>query len=84
MGAPEMSNVDHPSHYNTGTMEVMDAIDGLGLGFLEGNILKYVARFRHKNGVEDLRKALWYLNRLIENESGVESVCQRQKTSASK
>lgn len=77
------SNVDHPQHYNTGSMEVMDAIDGLRLGFLEGNILKYVARFRHKNGVEDLRKALWYLNRLIDNELGVESVCQRQKRSAS-
>ena len=70
-------NVNHPSHYNQGSMEVMDAIDGLGLGFLEGNILKYIARFRHKNGVEDLRKAQWYLNRLIENASGVVLKCSR-------
>lgn len=63
-----MDNVNHPSHYNTGSMEVIDAIDGLDLGFEAGNILKYVARYKHKNGIEDLRKAAWYLNHLIEKE----------------
>lgn len=71
--------VNHPHHYNTGSIEVMDAIDGLGLGFCAGNILKYIARYKSKNGVEDLRKAQWYLNRMIENESGVTLECQRQK-----
>lgn len=61
-------NVDHPSHYNQGKIEVIDAIDDWGLGFYEGNIVKYVARYKCKNGVEDLKKAVWYLNRLIENE----------------
>lgn len=62
-----MSDVDHPSHYNTGTLEVIDAIDGLNLGFYEGNILKYIARHKHKGKpLEDLKKAQWYLNRLIE------------------
>lgn len=61
-------NVDHPHHYNLGSMEVIDAIDGLGCDFYQGNILKYVARFRAKGGVEDLKKARWYLDRLIKIE----------------
>jgi hypothetical protein len=61
--------VHHPAHYNAGPIEVIDAIEAWGLGFCDGNVVKYVARFRHKNGVEDLRKAAWYLNRLIEREN---------------
>jgi len=64
-----MSNekVDHPSHYNQGKIEVIDAIDDWELGFYEGNIIKYVARYQHKEDpVADLKKAAWYLNRLIE------------------
>jgi len=61
--------VNHPAHYNAGTMEVIDAIEGLQLGFHAGNVVKYVARYKHKGGVEDLKKARWYLDRLIENES---------------
>jgi hypothetical protein len=69
--APERVNgnaVDHPAHYNAGSMEVIDAIEGLKLGFHAGNVVKYVARYKHKGGVEDLKKARWYLERLIENE----------------
>lgn len=58
--------VNHPAHYNQGTIEVIDAIEDWCLGFHEGNVVKYVARHRHKNGVEDLKKARWYLDRLIE------------------
>ena len=61
-------NVNHPAHYNTGKIEVIDAIEDWQLGFHAGNIIKYVARAKHKNGVEDLRKAAWYLNRLIDLE----------------
>jgi len=57
--------VNHPAHYNRGSMEVIEAIEGLGLNFAEGNILKYISRYRDKNGIEDLEKALWYLKRLI-------------------
>ena len=62
--------VSHPAHYTSGSIEVIDAIIGLGWGrdFCRGNILKYVARYTRKNGVEDLYKAKWYLNRLIEFE----------------
>lgn len=61
-------SVNHPSHYNTGKIEVIDAIEDWQLGFHDGNVIKYVARHKHKNGVEDLKKAAWYLNRLIQNE----------------
>lgn len=72
--------VNHPSHYNQGTMEVIDAIEGLNLGFHTGNVLKYIARYKHKNGVEDLRKANWYLTRLIEQE---EKQCHLKHESSS-
>ena len=58
--------VDHPEHYNQGKIEVIDAIEDWGLDFNEGNVVKYVARHRHKvNPLEDLKKAKWYLDRLI-------------------
>ena len=58
--------VNHPSHYNQGKIEVIDAIEEWGLDFCEGNVIKYVARHRHKNEpLEDLKKAQWYLERLI-------------------
>ena len=58
--------VDHPSHYNQGKIEVIDAIEDWNLNFCEGNVIKYVARHRYKNEpVEDLKKAKWYLDRLI-------------------
>lgn len=60
-------SVNHPSHYNIGKIEVIDAIEDWGCGFHDGNIIKYVARYRYKNGLEDLKKAQWYLNRLIGN-----------------
>jgi len=40
------------------------------MGFLEGNIVKYIARYKHKNGLEDLKKAEWYLQRLIKEKTG--------------
>ena len=57
-----------PDHYRQGTLEVILAIEGLGLEYHAGNIVKYVARYRYKNGIEDLKKAQWYLTRLIERE----------------
>ena len=60
--------VNHPDHYNSGQYEVVDVIDdaGFGEGFCLGNALKYILRARHKeNYVEDLKKAKWYLNKLL-------------------
>lgn len=60
--------VNHPSHYNAGKIEVIDAIEDWKLDFHEGNVVKYVARAKHKGKeLEDLEKAAWYLNRRIEN-----------------
>ena len=64
-------NVEHPAHYNAGDVEAIDAIAAavVGLdgeeGFLTGNIIKYLFRWKHKNGKEDLLKARFYLDRLI-------------------
>jgi len=59
-------NVNHPKHYTQGGIEVIDAIEAWGLNFRLANVIKYVARADHKkNKLEDLRKALWYLNREI-------------------
>ena len=62
--------VNSPPHYNESGIECIDAISAaLGDGFeyyLQGNIMKYLWRYRYKNGVEDLKKAQWYLNKLIE------------------
>lgn len=63
-----MSNVDHPKHYNTGKVEVIDAIEAWNLGFCAGNVIKYVARHKYKDrSLEDLKKAKWYLERLIQH-----------------
>jgi len=61
------SNVNHPKHYNNGKIEVIDAIEDWLMGFCDGNVIKYVARHRHKGKpIEDLKKAKWYLERLIQ------------------
>ena len=63
--------VNKPKHYNQGGIECIDAIEAIltheeFVGYLRGNSLKYRWRFRYKNGVEDLRKAEWYENKLLE------------------
>ena len=58
--------VNHPKHYNQGKIEVIDAIVDWELDFIEGNVVKYVARSKHKSSrVGDLKKARWYLDYLI-------------------
>ena len=65
-----MSDPTNPEHYKTGGIEAIDIIeaklsDEAFRGYLNGNILKYTMRHENKGGVEDLRKAQWYLDRLI-------------------
>jgi len=57
--------VNNPSHYTQGKIEVLDFILDQDLPYLAGNIVKYICRYRYKNGVEDLQKAEFYLKRLI-------------------
>jgi len=66
--------VNSPAHYNEANIETIDIIqsvtkDGFE-SYLQGNILKYICRYKYKNGSEDLEKARWYLNRLIEVQVG--------------
>lgn len=58
----------NPSYYRK-KIEVTDFILEYDMGFAEGNIIKYVTRYKDKNGVEDLKKARWYLNKLIEEKN---------------
>lgn len=65
--------VNHPSHYTDGKIEVIDFIEDKGLNFHRGNAVKYIARAGKKDPakeVEDLRKAVWYLNREITRLTG--------------
>lgn len=64
--------VNHPAHYTAGGIECIDALKAATVG-LEGiqavctaNAIKYLWRWKFKNGAEDLKKAIWYINRLIE------------------
>ncbi|EOH9997235.1 DUF3310 domain-containing protein [Listeria monocytogenes] len=62
-------NVNNPSHYTAGGIETLDYIKAKVKdypSYAVGNILKYVSRYEHKNGIEDLKKAQFYLNDLIE------------------
>ena len=62
-----MDQVNHPEHYKHGKMETWDVITALGCGYLDGNVIKYIARYRYKGKpVEDLKKARAYLDKLIE------------------
>lgn len=68
--------VNHPEHYTAGGIECIDALEAATAG-LEGieavctaNAIKYLWRWKRKNGVEDLQKAVWYIERLIKKLGG--------------
>ena len=63
-------NVNSPAHYGHGKIECIDYIEDFltkeeYIGYLRGNIAKYMHRWRYKNKDEDLKKAQWYLDRLL-------------------
>lgn len=65
-----MDNVNNPAHYGKGSIECIDYIEDFlteeeYIGYLRGNIAKYLHRWRYKNKQEDLLKSQWYLARLI-------------------
>tara|TARA_X000001388_G_scaffold62266_1_gene47997 strand:- start:210 stop:509 length:300 start_codon:yes stop_codon:yes gene_type:complete len=70
----KLDMVNSPPHYNQRGIECIDAIEAAtGDGFeyaLQANIIKYVWRYRYKNGGEDLKKARWYLDKLITEVEG--------------
>lgn len=62
-------SVDHPAHYNVGKIEVIDAIEDWELNFSRGNAVKYIARAGRKSPeteIQDLEKAIWYLQRELQ------------------
>lgn len=66
-------NVNHPSHYETGKFECIDVMtEVMGTNAVKAfcvcNAFKYLYRCERKNGVEDIKKAIWYLNKYIEME----------------
>jgi hypothetical protein len=65
-----MNDPINPNHYKQGGLESIDAIKAFMSheaykGFLKGNCQKYLFRYEKKNGIEDLRKCQWYLERLL-------------------
>jgi hypothetical protein len=84
--AAEPDNVNHPSHYETNGIECIDAMKATqGVSAVQDfcicNAFKYIWRHKHKNGAEDIKKAVWYLTKWLElerwgvkpNEGGVDS-----------
>lgn len=68
---PSNDPVESPQHYLHSNIETIDVIKAwLGpdkfTAYLNGNVIKYISRWEHKNGIEDLKKAKWYLEKMIE------------------
>ena len=72
----DKDTVNHPSHYTLGGIECIEAIEAatgelVGIeAVCTGNAIKYLWRWKHKNGHEDLRKARWYINRILGETDG--------------
>ena len=69
-------NVNHPVHYTQGGIECIDALKAATVGktgieaVCVANVIKYLWRYEEKNGIEDVNKAQWYINRLIQELEG--------------
>lgn len=75
MQQEKTDNVNHPAHYTAGGIECIDAlkaatVDLTGIeAVCTANAIKYLWRWKHKNGTEDLEKAKWYIDRLLDERS---------------
>ena len=65
-GTEEKNNIN-PDHYGNSGIDVIDFCQANNLDFMQGNVIKYVFRYKNKNGLEDLEKAKEYIDRMIEN-----------------
>ena len=68
--SPPVNQEINPAHYKQGKIEVIDFIIDQKMDYLTANVQKYIARWRFKDGLCDLKKAKWFLNKLIEQEEG--------------
>ena len=64
-----MDDIKKPMHYNQGGIEPIDYITKNNLSYCEGNVVKYISRWRFKGGVQDLKKAKQYIDLLLEKET---------------
>ena len=72
-----MSNVNHPAHYNKGKIEVIDIMESVIVSMdltpreilCTATALKYLCRWKNKGGKEDLEKAVWYIERMVKDDS---------------
>lgn len=77
--------VSHPDHYQSGNMEVIDVIEAftkdlVGIEATDtGNIIKYILRWKKKDGVRDLKKAMWYLTHLISRVEAIKPIPKDNK-----
>ena len=70
----EEKNNIKPNHYGSSGIDVIDFCQANNLDFMQGNVIKYVFRYKNKNGLEDLEKAKEYIDRMIENLSDEEEL----------
>ena len=67
--------INHPNHYTAGDIEAADYIEAWDMNFFEGNVIKYLTRAPYKGTeVADLKKARWYINRLLEKAENEEEM----------
>lgn len=80
--------VNHPAHYTQGGIECIEAVKAATTGlngieaFCTGNAIKYLFRWKHKNGVEDINKAIWYLERLKNELCGIAVTAEDEEEKA--
>jgi hypothetical protein len=65
----ESETTAKPSRYSQGSLEVWDGITQLGFDYMQGAVVKYISRYKHKNGAQDLKKAINYLVKMLAEET---------------
>lgn len=81
---PDAEGAINPAHYNQCKIEPIDFIQANNLDFVQGNIVKYIVRYRQKNGIEDLKKVIRYAQyaiRELEQEIQMDLFQRRNRTS---
>lgn len=72
------ANNTGPGHYKDKAIQPWDFVVSNNLGYLEGNVVKYITRWQQKNGIEDLRKAKHYIEKLIEMAMNADATAPQQ------
>ena len=68
MSSKALDRQEGGTHYKDMAIQPIHYIQANNLGYCEGNVIKYVSRYKHKNGAEDLKKAIHYLELLLQNQ----------------